>query len=184
MAIVVSPAKGLRGRDVAATPCVVALTTTACAGAEDDRGTEVIVGMTTDPQFGPVMMFGLGGIMVEVLKDVSFRVHAGQVVAIVGLSGAGKTTLVNLIPRFYDVTAGAVLIDGVDVRSSCKVVLADAPAPSQALRDVGEHSTAPAVARHRDPERAVGHNLDVENDLAQRVTLRVVARPVPLRAGF
>jgi acyl-CoA synthetase (NDP forming) len=37
-------------------------------------GTEVIIGMTTDPQFGPVMMFGLGGIMVEVLKDVAFRV--------------------------------------------------------------------------------------------------------------
>ena len=37
------------------------------------QGTEVIVGMTTDPQFGPVMMFGLGGVLVEVLKDVSFR---------------------------------------------------------------------------------------------------------------
>ncbi len=37
------------------------------------QGTEVIVGMTTDPQFGPVMMFGLGGVMVEVLKDVAFR---------------------------------------------------------------------------------------------------------------
>jgi acyl-CoA synthetase (NDP forming) len=38
------------------------------------QGTEVIVGMTTDPQFGPVMMFGLGGVMVEILKDVAFRV--------------------------------------------------------------------------------------------------------------
>jgi subfamily B ATP-binding cassette protein MsbA len=51
-----------------------------------------------------------------VLRHVSFTVNAGQVVAIVGLSGAGKTTLVNLIPRFYDVTEGALLMDGVDVR--------------------------------------------------------------------
>ncbi len=51
-----------------------------------------------------------------ILRDVSFTVAAGQMVAIVGLSGAGKTTLVNLIPRFYDVTGGAVLIDGIDVR--------------------------------------------------------------------
>jgi len=51
-----------------------------------------------------------------ILRHVSFSVKAGQVVAIVGLSGAGKTTLVNLIPRFYDVTEGALLIDGVDIR--------------------------------------------------------------------
>jgi len=50
------------------------------------------------------------------LRGVNFRVQAGQLVAIVGRSGAGKTTLVNLLPRFYDVTSGQVAIDGQDIR--------------------------------------------------------------------
>jgi ATP-binding cassette, subfamily B, multidrug efflux pump len=53
---------------------------------------------------------------VPVLKDVSFTAQPGQTIAIVGPTGAGKTTIINLIPRFYDVTSGAVRIDGIDVR--------------------------------------------------------------------
>ncbi len=52
----------------------------------------------------------------DVLSHISFTVKPGQFVAIVGGTGTGKSSLVNLIPRFYDVTGGAVLVDGVDVR--------------------------------------------------------------------
>ncbi len=52
----------------------------------------------------------------EVLRDISFSARPGEVVALVGLTGAGKTTLVSLIPRFYEATEGRVLVDGVDVR--------------------------------------------------------------------
>ena len=52
----------------------------------------------------------------EVLTDIDFRVKAGEVVAIVGSSGSGKTSLVNLIPRFYDPWTGSVMINGKDIR--------------------------------------------------------------------
>jgi ATP-binding cassette subfamily B protein len=51
-----------------------------------------------------------------VLRDVSFRLDPGQTLGLIGSTGAGKTTLVSLIPRLFDVTHGAVLVDGVDVR--------------------------------------------------------------------
>jgi subfamily B ATP-binding cassette protein MsbA len=60
--------------------------------------------------------FGYDEPATRILRGVSFSVRAGQMIAIVGRSGAGKTTLVNLLPRFYDVSAGAILIDGIDVR--------------------------------------------------------------------
>ncbi|MDA3038497.1 MAG: ABC transporter ATP-binding protein [Actinomycetota bacterium] len=60
--------------------------------------------------------FRYQGAQEPVLHDVSFRVEAGQTIAIIGSTGAGKTTLVNLISRLFDATEGTVLVDGVDVR--------------------------------------------------------------------
>ena len=56
----------------------------------------------------------------KILEDVSFKVKKGQTVAFIGSTGSGKSTLINLVPRFYDVTEGAVRIDGVDVRDMTK----------------------------------------------------------------
>jgi len=54
----------------------------------------------------------------EVLRDINLEVRSGELLAVVGSSGAGKSTLVHLIPRFFDVTAGHLLIDGYDVRDT------------------------------------------------------------------
>ena len=74
------------------------------------------------PRFGQriefrAVQFAYGGPSGRATLDgVSFAVRAGQILAIVGRSGAGKTTLVNLIPRFYDVTGGSICVDGRDIR--------------------------------------------------------------------
>jgi subfamily B ATP-binding cassette protein MsbA len=52
-----------------------------------------------------------------VLKEINLHVTMGEIIALVGMSGAGKTSLVNLLPRFYDVTEGQILIDGYDIRN-------------------------------------------------------------------
>ncbi len=55
---------------------------------------------------------------VMVLKNINLDVKSGEIVALVGMSGGGKTSLVNLIPRFYDVSSGSLLIDGIDIRKA------------------------------------------------------------------
>ncbi len=59
----------------------------------------------------------------DVLKNISFTVQPGQVVALVGATGSGKSTVANLIPRFYDVSAGCITIDGIDIRDYSLVAL-------------------------------------------------------------
>src|SRR5262249_8170502 len=79
----------------------------------------------------------------EILRGVSVTVEPGQMVALLGTTGAGKSTIINLLPRFYDVTGGAVLIDGHDVReltleslrSQIGIVLQDALLFSGTVRD-------------------------------------------------
>jgi len=80
----------------------------------------------------------------EVLRGVSAAIQPGEVIALVGPSGAGKTTLVNLIPRFYAPTSGSVLIDGQDIRDvtlvSLRESLAIVPQDPQLFSDTVEHN--------------------------------------------
>ena len=62
--------------------------------------------------------FGYPGAEEPVLRDVSFTARPGTTTAVIGSTGSGKTTLVNLVPRLFDVTGGCVLVDGVDVREA------------------------------------------------------------------
>lgn len=61
----------------------------------------------------------------NVINDITFKAEKGQTVAIIGSTGSGKSTLVNLIPRFYDATKGCVKVDGVDVRNMTQHELRD-----------------------------------------------------------
>ena len=66
------------------------------------------------------------GLRNEVLHDVTFEVQAGHMVALVGPSGAGKTTISALVPRLYDVTSGSVKLSGIDVRHATMASVRDA----------------------------------------------------------
>jgi subfamily B ATP-binding cassette protein MsbA len=87
---------------------------------EDIEGHGIGSGGADVPVGGAITLesveFTYEGRETEVLHDVDLDISAGEVVALVGPSGAGKSTLVQLIPRFYDVSSGRVLVDGVDVK--------------------------------------------------------------------
>jgi ATP-binding cassette subfamily B multidrug efflux pump len=76
--------------------------------------------VTDVAEHGTLEFRGVGfrypGAETSVLRNISFRIEPGQTTAVIGSTGSGKTTLVNLVPRLFDATTGAVLVDGVDVR--------------------------------------------------------------------
>jgi len=82
----------------------------------DQPGANSLVPFTREIEFAHVD-FSYDAASAPVLDDISFKTRKGEILAFVGSSGAGKTTLVNLLPRFYEASSGAILIDGVDIRS-------------------------------------------------------------------
>lgn len=94
-----------------------------------------------------------------VLQDINVHIPAGQIVGLVGSSGAGKTTFASLIPRFYDVTEGAVLVDGTDVRHIRKHDLRDqlALVGQQALLFAGTIRDNIALGRPAASEADIRH---------------------------
>jgi ATP-binding cassette, subfamily B, multidrug efflux pump len=82
---------------------------------DEQRGAVMAARAESDPARMAELLSAADGIE-WILKDVSFTIERGQSVAIVGHTGAGKTTLTSLMMRFYDVTAGSILLDGVDLR--------------------------------------------------------------------
>lgn len=121
-------------------------------------GTEVIIGMTTDAQFGPVMMFGLGGIMVEVLKDVAFR--------IVPLEERDASQIVREI-RGYPVLEGVRGQKGADIAALEKMIL-QLSEFAEAHPEVAEIDLNPVLAYPRG---------------ALAVDARVVLAPEPSENG-
>lgn len=83
----------------------------------ESKGAKALAGFAQAVEFREVRFaYEREGVRNDVLKGITLTLRRGEVVALVGPSGAGKSTLANLLPRFYDVTGGAILVDGHDVR--------------------------------------------------------------------
>jgi ABC-type multidrug transport system fused ATPase/permease subunit len=107
--------------------------------------------------------FGYPGSERRVLRDLTFRLEPGQTTAIIGGTGSGKTTLLNLVPRFLDVSAGAVLVNGVDVREQAAEqlwsVIGLAPQPAFLFR--GTVASNLRFARPDASDACLWHALEI-----------------------
>ena len=127
----------------------------------------------------------------DVLKHITFTAKPGQTTAVIGSTGSGKTTLINLIPRFYDVTEGKVLVDGIDVRDvtqhdlrdkigyvSQKAVLFSGTIESN-IKYANENATDAEVAKYAETAQAT----DIINESAQGIETAVSQGGTNLSGG-
>ena len=107
--------------------------------------------------------FRYEGADADVLEHVSFTARPGQTTAFIGSSGSGKSTLINLIPRFYDVTGGRVLVDGVDVRDIPQKELRDkiGYVPQKGLLFSGTIATNLRYGDEDAPDELLGQSADI-----------------------
>ena len=127
----------------------------------------------------------------DVLKHITFTAKPGQTTAVIGSTGSGKSTLINLIPRFYDVTEGKVLVDGIDVRDvtqhdlrdkigyvSQKAVLFSGTIESN-IKYADENATAAEVAKYAETAQAT----DIINESEQGLNTPVSQGGTNLSGG-
>jgi len=128
---------------------------------------------------------------VRVLDDIDLHVKPGETIAIVGPTGAGKTTIINLIPRFYDVTGGRITIDGQDVRdvtleslrrAVCVVQQDTFLFDASVSNNVAYSEPSAAHARIEDAT-AVAHLHDYISSLPARYETQIGERGVSLSGG-
>jgi ATP-binding cassette subfamily B protein len=126
-----------------------------------------------------------------VLKDVSFEAKPGEIVALLGATGSGKTTIINLIPRFYDVSKGRVLIDGHDVREvklhslrrQIGIVMQDATLFSGTVRENIAFGSPDATTEEIVAAARAAHAHDFISEFPDRYETSVGERGVTLSGG-
>ena len=157
--------------------------------AEPAGGGRSAAGVRGAVEFAGVS-FAYGADRKAALNDIGFSVPAGETIAIVGRSGSGKSTLVNLLPRFYDVNAGAVRIDGHDVREydlrelrdRISLVTQDVVLFNDSIRNniaFGREASTEAVER----AAAAAHVLEFTHQMPQALDTLVGDRGVLLSGG-
>jgi subfamily B ATP-binding cassette protein MsbA len=135
--------------------------------------------------------FRYGDELPDVLHDVTFGIAPGEVVALVGPSGAGKTTIASLLPRFWDVQQGSVTLEGIDVRSlalgdlrgAIGIVPQEPALFSGTVRDNIAYARAGATDAEVDAAARAAHATEFIERLPERMKTRVGERGVKLSGG-